>query len=369
MTAEPTCSSTGDGPVVAGGPGSVEGLHEVLERAALTAAPGLDVADCEAVVNAAALRCARNHPHPVPGGGGPDQPVVLAGQLATAAVEVAALSPPIWGLPPAATQPVDWSGFGLVVPVLAGSPGAGASVLAVALADAIARHDHRVLLVDAADPARSGLAAITLADGPWLVRPHPQLGLRYSWRGSAPSEVLVARMESALPAIIPGMVPPPPVWAPSAEVAVAPTVTVIDIGHDGWRAVANPLVGAGAWLREGDPPPGPVLVIRGTRPSVRHAEQVLARLEPWIAAGTAAPVEALVVMGVRRWPAGVPGAAGTRLGPLVETAVFCPFEPRVAIGGVTPDPLPPRLLAALAPLLARWGVTAPPGRRSGKATR
>jgi len=364
MTAEPGYATAASG--------SVEGLHEVLDRAVRTGAV-VDLADGEAAVNAAVLRCARNHPHPAPARGhgvDMDDPARLATGLAAAAAEIGALAAAPWGLPTAATQPVDWSRFGLVLPVLAGSPGAGASVLAAALADAVARHEqHRVLLVDAADPARSGLAASTAAEGPWLVHPHPQLGVRYSWRGAAPHEVLVARMESTLPAVIPGMVPPPPVWAPSADVAVAPTVTVVDIGHDGWRAAANPLVGAGAWLREGDPPPGPVLVIRATRPSVRHAEQVLARLEPWIAAGTAAPVEALVVMGVRRWPAGVAGAAGTWLGPLLETAVFCPFEQRVAIGGVSPDPLPGRLLAALAPLLARWGVTAPPGRRSGQATR
>ena len=51
-------------------------------------------------------------------------------------------------------------------------------------------------------------------------------------------------------------------------------VTVVDLGHDGWRATANPLLGAGAWLRSGLPPTRPVLVVRPTRPSLRHAEQV-----------------------------------------------------------------------------------------------
>ena len=105
-------------------------------------------------------------------------------------------------------------------------------------------------------------------------------------------------MESPYP-IIPGMVPPPPAWLPDGG---PPHVTVVDVGHDGWRAAADPLLGAGGWLRRGHPPVLPVLVVRATRPSLRAAEQVLARLHRWVTAGVAEPPAQLVVVGARRWP-------------------------------------------------------------------
>ncbi|ODU23090.1 MAG: hypothetical protein ABS80_16065 [Pseudonocardia sp. SCN 72-51] len=249
-----------------------------------------------------------------------------------------------------------------MIPVVSGSPGAGATVVAAAITDLLQLAGKCVLLIDAADPARSGLAAAAEAEGPWTSTLTPDLSLRYSWRGQA----LLARLESTLPVITPGMVPAPPQWLPEVDPL---HVTVVDVGHDGWRAAASPLAGAGGWLRLGTPAQRPLLVVRPTRPSLRHAEQVLARLEPWVTVGAATYPYQLVVVGAKRWPAGVVGAAGRRLEPMTETAVFLPHDDDVAIGGVTPELLPHRLLDALAPLLTRWNLLPPPASRSRKAPR
>lgn len=309
-------------------------LHPALVTAVASTGPGLAPAAIEhAVVACAALAAA-----PV----GADPAVVAAGIGATATA-MARLS-----VPPDATRHVDWSRFGTVIPVLAGSPGAGASVLAAALTDALQLAGRRVLLVDAADPARSGLATAAAAEGLHARQVHPGLHLRYSWRHQS----LVARMESRYP-VTPAMVPPPPAWLP---VEGPIQVTVVDIGHDGWRCAADPLLGAGGWLRRGQPTSLPILVVRATRPSLQQAEQVLARLSRWLDVGVAAPPAQLLVVGARRWPRGVAGAAGSRLAPLIADAVFLPRRRDVETGGVTADLMPHRLLAALTPLLKSWDL-------------
>src|SRR5580765_6798958 len=296
-------------------------------------------ADLEAILAAAVTCAVRESPD--------GRPLVLAEQITGRVTEqLTACVAAVRGLvQDRGRAPVDWSRFGQVVPVLAGSPGAGASVVTAALADLLQRSGRCVLIVDASDPARSGLAAAASADGPWTTPVTSDLAIRYSWRRYA----LLARLEARLPAITPGMVPPPEVWLPQAEPLHA---TVADLGHDGWRIAANPLAGAGGWLRRGTPPTRPILVVRPTRPSLWHAEQVLARLDPWIRLGIVTPPRRLVVTGVRRWPRRVPGAAGGRVAPLVESALFVPHDGELEIGGVTAAAMPARVLNALVPLLA-----------------
>jgi hypothetical protein len=334
-----------------GRPETVADLVATLRYAASSAAApvALDALDVdEAAAAATRLSAAR-----------PDvDPVAVAAAVGAAAGQMRWLD-----LPPQATAPVSWDGFGALIPVLSGSPGAGASVVATVLADALQLAGRCVLLVDGADPARSGLAAASQAEGPWTSPLTEDLLLRYSWRGQA----LLVRLESSLPVITPGMVPAPPQWLPELDPL---HVTVVDVGHDGWRATATPLAGAGGWLRRGSPIQRPLLVVRATRPSLRHAEQVLARLEPWVEAGAAVYPYQLVVVGAKRWPAGVVGAAGRRLEPLTEAAVFVPHDDEVAVAGVTAGPLPSRLLDALTPLLAEWGLLpSPSGSRLRKGSR
>jgi hypothetical protein len=309
-------------------------------RADPGADPGANhAADLEAVLAAAVTSAVGESPD--------GRPLVLAEQITGRVTEqLAACVSAVRGLAQdRGRAPADWSRFGQVVPVLSGSPGAGASVVTAALADLLQRSGRCVLIVDASDPARSGLAAAAAADGPWTTPVTSDLAIRYSWRRYA----LLARLEARLPAITPGMVPPPEVWLPQAEPLHA---TVADLGHDGWRIAANPLVGAGGWLRRGTPSTRPILVVRPTRPSLWHAEQVLARLDPWIRLGLVTPPRQLVVTGVRRWPRGVPGAAGGRVAPLVESALFVPHDGELEIGGVTAAAMSARVLNALVPLLA-----------------
>ncbi|MGH3777059.1 MAG: hypothetical protein ACRDRR_15245 [Pseudonocardiaceae bacterium] len=253
------------------------------------------------------------------------------------------------GLPATVATPVDWAGFGQVIPVLAGSPGAGASILTAVLSDALQLAGRCALIVDTADPVRSGLAMAARSEGPWVAGPHPSVRIRYSWRAQA----LLARVETSLPVIAPGMVPPPGFWRPPVRELHA---TVVDIGHDAWRVTAHPLTGAGEWLRQGSPAPRPVLVVRATRPSLIHAEQVLARLEAWVGIGAATPPSQLVVMGATRWPPGVAGVAGRRVAGLLEGAVFVPHDPELAVGGITAQVTPAQARDAVTPLLRSWGL-------------
>ncbi|MFR9727876.1 hypothetical protein ACL03H_01520 [Saccharopolyspora sp. MS10] len=264
------------------------------------------------------------------------------------------------GVPPGAPGGADWSGFGSVVPVLAASPGAGASVVAAVLADALQLADRRVLLVDTADPVRSGLAAVARSDGPVFDGPHPAVRIRASWRAHA----VLARVETSLPIVTPGMVPPPRFFAAAARSVQA---TIVDIGHDPWRVAAHPLAGAGAWLRVGEPVPRPVLVCRASRPSLLHAEQVLARLEAWNRTGTIVAPAQLVVLGARKWPAGVAGAAGRRTSALLENAVFLPHDSSVALGGITAEVTPARLRDAATPLLQHLRLLPGPAHSAGNS--
>lgn len=112
--------------------------------------------------------------------------------------------------------------------------------------------------------------------------------------GAASDPWSLARVETSLPVIAPGAVPSPRFWRPEVRELHA---TVVDLGHDAWRVSAHPLTGAGEWLRRGSPAPRPALVVRTTRPSLIHAEQVLARLDSWIGIAAVTPPSQLLVMG------------------------------------------------------------------------
>jgi hypothetical protein len=323
-------------------------LNQLLGSAARTRAPGgLEMVDNEHLVNATSAAAATDDGH------GPD-PVDLAAELGAATDTAQTRTRTVF---PQA-RPVSWAAFGPLIPVLAGSAGAGASCVAAAIVDALQQDQRCALLIDADDPARSGLAGSSSVDGPWTRQVGDHVTVRYSWRDDA----LLARLETGLPALTPGMVPPPPDWLP--DPAPDPLhATVVDLGHGGWRAAASPLYGAGGWLRRGLPSQRPILVVRATRPSLRQAEQLLARLDPWVQRGLATPIYQLVVNGSRKWPAGVAGAAGPRVAALLDEALFVPHIPAWEVGGVTDEPSPARAVDALRPLLASWQLITSPRRR------
>ncbi|MDQ2789504.1 MAG: hypothetical protein M3Y73_07295 [Actinomycetota bacterium] len=329
-------------------PAEVEGIdaHEArLAQAARGSSSVLPMADAVAAVELGMLADAVDMATGKAVGAGPvGRGVAVAAKVGQAAVAVQR-----HGLPPTVATPVDWSGFGQVIPVLSGSPGAGASVLCAVISDVLQLAARCVLVVDTADPARSGLALATKSEGPWGPGPHSSVRIRFAWRAQA----LLARVETSLPVLTPGMVPAPRFWRPAVPELHA---TVVDVGHDAWRVSAHPLIGAGEWLRRGTPAPRPVLVVRPTRPSLIHAEQVLARLESWVQIGAVTAPAQLVVMGAKRWPARVAGVAGRRVAGLVEGAVFVPHDPGLAVGGITTQVTPAPAQDAVTPLLRSWGL-------------
>src|SRR5581483_8649645 len=267
---------------------------------------------------------------------------------------------------------VDWSPFGSVVPVMAGSSGAGAWGFGAAAGQALEWAGRCALLIDTAEPSRSGLCSATEVDGEHATRPVAGVLARYSWMGHA----VLARREpdpepgpgrhnpidlaglGSLPALQPHQWLPLPPLGPLH-------ITVVDLGGD-WarphRSGGHPLThGALAWLRapRAGGVPRPVLVVRATRPSLAAAEAALARLDTYIGDGQLVEPARLVVMASwkkRGWPRGVTGAAGARVGRLLEDAVFLPYDRDLDLGGITAAPCPERIRSAVAELLDEWGL-------------
>ena len=252
--------------------------------------------------------------------------------------------------PPLPRDPMDWAAFGTVIPVLAGHTGGGASVLAAVLAGALAARGHQVLLIDAADPLRSGLADATTDDGPSRPSPHGSVRVRQARRGP----ICCARLEfDDIPVRSPALVPAPQYWAsPDGPV----DVTIIDIGWDAWALGATALQGPGGWLRCGSPTPRPVLAMRPSLPAARHTEQLLNRLAHWDHDGGAADIAAVAVIGAKKVPPALRAAAGDALTPLLASAVCLPDDRRLAERGITADPTPAAAQHAVQPLLTRWGL-------------
>lgn len=250
----------------------------------------------------------------------------------------------------------DWGPYGLVLPVLSGSPGAGASVFSALAVDVLQQAGRCALLVDTAEPSRSGLAAAAAVTGGEVAYPATGVGVRWSWRGHS----VVAQMETDLEPLAPVPTFDPSGWLPPSGL-VPLHVTVADVGQ-GWCAPSTaPMTGPGAWLSTGSgaSTPCPVLVVRPTRPSLLAAEAALARWDPWISSGQAVFPTRLVVMASwkrNKWPKGVIGVAGARVSSLLDDAVFIPHDEELLVGGVGEHPTPPRAQAAVAELLHEWGL-------------
>jgi hypothetical protein len=262
-----------------------------------------------------------------------DLDVVWRGQASRAAVTGDACRPDASSIP--------WAAFdvgGRVVLVVAGHAGAGASTVALAVAEGLAE-GRRVQLVDYAEPVRSGLAAASAIE----------LGADGAWRRGRRGRLDVVRL-TRHPAD--GDLPPLP------ETDDAEGLVVVDAGWPLTCALLDSpdsLVG-GAMV---------VVVTRVTVPAVRQTEHLLAAVD-----GEAA----VAAVGPARWPQVVEASCGPRLHELRSRGrmVQVPVDRRLQTAGLTGDRLPKPVAAAgrsLAALLDSAGPPQPRHRRRAARSR
>lgn len=241
---------------------------------------------------------------------------------------LAACSPPpgVW---------VPWRGSdaaGAAVLVLAGHAGAGASMVALALGEALAA-DRPALLVEYAEPLRSGLAAACSSE----------LGLDGAgWRRGRRGRLDVGRLGRPQPV---SELPRPP------QPDGADRLLVVDLG---WALTAALLhADPGEWLTADQ---RVVVVTRLTVPGVRQTEQLLAALGPQACGGAC-----VAAVGPNRWPRGVEANYGPNLATLASDGrlVRIPMESRLEGSGLTADPLPKSVATAGRALAAALLPSAP----------
>jgi hypothetical protein len=214
-----------------------------------------------------------------------------------------------------------WVPEGLGIRVIAGHAGAGASTIALAVADAAARKGKAVRVLDAAAPVWSGLAGTTAVE----------LGSAGGWhRGRRGGGVVVDRVLSA--ALTPTDVPVPSDQAPV-------DLTVLDVGWTRRELDAHP----SCWQASMTPTVD-VVVSRATASGLSQTETVVAASDP--------DGCLLVLIGSRRRGARELAVAGPRIRRLhARDAVV--FVPRLrGLAELGPGPLPHTLLSAAARLLA-----------------
>ena len=195
--------------------------------------------------------------------------------------------------------------------VIAAHSGAGASCVALALADALAAGKRACRLIEAAHPSRSGLVAAATAE----------LGVdpTGAWRRGSRDRIAVYRRA--------GEVTPTGWPAPSGG---DPVGTIVDLGL--------PAPGNVARLKADRPQL--VVVCRVTVPGVRLAEQLLSEL------GAVPTVVAAV--GPGRWPGEVTASLGPGMRRLRDASqiVTVPEDRRLQVTGPTTSPLPKPVAAA-----------------------
>ncbi len=243
-----------------------------------------------------------------------------AGQSSAPAARRATLGtegPAGGGRPVAGTCPLP----GPTVLVLAAHAGAGASTVALLLADTLVASGTATRLIECADPSRSGIAAAT----------DTELGEDPSgWRRGRRGQLEIDRPGQPL-AALDDLPAPRPVDPPSTD----PAVTVVDAGWpaadvltaEGWptRLITTALV---------------VVVGRATVPGTRQVEQLLATL----------PKQAALVaaLGPAKWPGVVSASCGSQIRALRASGhlVAVPVDRHLDVTGLTANPLPRQLAHA-----------------------
>lgn len=178
-------------------------------------------------------------------------------------------------------------------------PGAGASTVAVALAEATADAAGSVTVVDfAADKAIGASEAIEV---------RANLALR-GWTGGRRGHVRIVRPSGG-----------------STDADDIPGRLIIDVCGDG------------------PPSDVDVMVCRATVPSVRRAEHVLSQRS----------ARAVAVVGATKWPAAVRLSLGVHLRDLdsARRVVFFPRDEGLEVNGLSADPLPASTIRAARGLL------------------
>jgi hypothetical protein len=215
---------------------------------------------------------------------------------------------------------------GRVVLVVGCHGGAGASTVALAVAEAAAEQPGRsARLLDCASPERSGL--LTAVDA--------ELGVDGSgWRQGRRAQLPIDRA-------VDGLGSATEVPAPRHEPTGQVEVTVVD---SGWSA-SDTLAGD-SWLGKVAESAAIILVARATIPALRQLEQALA---------TCPGDPVVVVHGPSRWAR----SAGVTAGPLLKAAmtagrvVTVPSDRHLRVTGITSAPLPKAVAAAGRQIFAR----------------
>ncbi|GIJ70603.1 hypothetical protein [Virgisporangium ochraceum] len=247
-------------------------------------------------------------------------------------------------------------GLGVVVPVLGAHSQAGTSGVALAVADAAAATGRRVLLVDCADPARSGLAGVCAVEGR-SVRGDRRAAVRLASRRLPKGVVDVRRPVGTGEPVRPEHVPSIGSWV-TAD-ANGFDLTVVDVGWDVWALTASDASpGPLAWATGSAARTFPVLVMRPTAASVALAEGVLTRYHDGVRRLGLADLHCLAVVGGTSWPARTRAVMGLHLARLARRTLFVPASPDAAVNGWTTEPAPTGSVRAGAALLKTLTRTA-----------
>ncbi len=210
-----------------------------------------------------------------------------------------------------------------VIPVVGAAGSCGATTVALALATSV---EGPARVVECASASASGLAAASTAE----------LGADgHGWVYGTRDHVHLERADGFREN---------PDTVPTPSPTDAPVVTVVDVGSQ----LAQVLAGHG-WLTSllADAPTV-VVVARATVPGLRRLESSLHLLDAdrAVAAALGPPH--------RRWPRAVAHTVGALTGALIDSGrlVEIPEDRTLAVHGLTPDPLPARLVTAGGVLLS-----------------
>jgi hypothetical protein len=225
-------------------------------------------------------------------------------------------------------EPTETCGPAPLVRVRAANSGAGASTIALMLADAADAAGVRARILDAAAPTWSGLLGATATEE----------GAAHGWRrGRRGASVLIDRVEDPVRS---------PTQVPTPRAVDGVDLNVLDAG---W-SMRELTAASSAWLTTA-PVGVEVLVTRSHNLALSQTEAALAELTARLHAGHVI----VVVVGAARWGDREYTTAGPRLRAAYEqdAVLLTPLVPARALSGLGPEPLPKQLTTSSQRLLQR----------------